>query len=333
MMVPFLNPLINFPKIDFLAIGVRVACGLAVLTALALWVLLMVACWRWLQKRHQQVFSLKLVSQSNLDVAYRLKVELNGLEKKVKSFWREDGEVLKPTTLKEVSYVDEKLPEFTSKEKQAKPKPGAKKQSAIGKEAKKVSTFANLIANISTVLAELLPGSLKKPFQTVASNIRQGQKSVSEVKAEKTHLEGAVNRLGKDAGSLGSMTKGQGQSSGGGASTASSDQLARRLVITEYKVTETRSFAPTEASDYQLVIRPRDILKSVSGPFTLTSQPVEAKDFPAYGEVSACTLSGQLDIRPVSAGAVVLWTIGGLGLLALEAWGCVSLIRWLLLFL
>lgn len=329
--------------IDWKAVGVVALCVLAAALALALWAGCGWGAWLFLRKKQQVIFPLHITSRSNLAAQYQIRAELGGLEKAVKSFWEQDGQRLPLTARKHYSYVQEELPQ-----QRALPATdhaaGASLTGAAAKEKKKasqglkkVSVVTNLVASISGVLAGILPGAAKTPFREVNTTIRAQQQKVAAGKADVNHLQATkrsldhdTKRLGEAAGvkpAGGQRDNGSGQGDNGGGQ-AEAHTTGQRLVVTETPVTETARVAPGVSSVCQLIIRPKNPLRSLAGIFQVTVQPVELKEFPLYGPLPVRTLAAEVKIEANNLQRVLFASLV-LAVGALSAWGASALIGWL----
>lgn len=326
-----LLPYIEFLASKWVSYAILAACVLLALLALAVAGLCILGGWFGLRRKQQAAYSMQLGSESNLETAFELKVNLDGLEKKVIPFWLQDGRKLVPKTIKHYSYVEEVLPAPVPAKKPFLKKKSSKAQDQVKEGYQKVNGIANLVANISGALASLLPGSLKKPFRAINDSIRQEQKSVSRVKGEADRvksttrsLDSNVKRLGKTTG-VNPAVKSEGEAN-------SEKERGRRLVVSEVKMVETQAFQPGQTSTLTLILRPRNPLKLLVGKFLLTSRPVEVKEFPIYGRDPAQTLSGEVNIRRLPTIYLFLFAAFCAGALALNAWWGLLSIQWLLQF-
>ncbi len=321
---------VTAPVLHILAL---VGCGLAVLAASALWIYLLLLGWRWLQRKFAQTLALKLSSQGNLAMPFQLRVELNGLEKKVRLVWLQDGEPLKFTTIQKTTYVDEVLPASQPKGKPAQKAKPAKKN-ALGQEYQKVNKFANLLASIASTLAALLPGPLKGPLASFAGTIRKEQAALGQVKADKDRvtssarmLDSNVKQLGNAAGKK-KTVKPRAQESAE-VSTGLPEGLSRRLIAQEIPVVFTRPLEPRESSQCKLVILPRAPFRGLSGDLLICALPVEQKESPAYGVLQDQALPGKVEIKAPAFIYPAVYGLFGLASLAVNAAWCLRLVQWL----
>ncbi len=322
-------------EIHWLHILALMGCALAVLVALALWVLSMALGWRGLQRKCQQTLALKLSSESNLATPFQLRVEMNGLEKKVRLIWLQDGERLKFTIIQKATYIEEALPPVVAPQKGKQPRQAKPaKKSAIEQEYQKVSKFANLLASIASTLASLLPGSLKGPFANFAASIRKEQQAVGQVKADKDRvtssakmLDSNVKQLGSAAGKKKTTQPGAKEASGGGGGF--SEGTSRRLIAHQIRVVFTRPLEPREISQCTLIIRPRAPFRDLTGDCQIAGLPVEAKEFPAFGVLKNQVLNGRVDIKAPASIYLALYGLLCAASLTANAVWCFYVVQWL----
>lgn len=333
MMLSISQPWFERMAVDWGEVGIWAACVLGALLALALWGGSVWAGWQGLRRKQQVVFPLRLTSQSNLPIRYRLRVELGGLQKSVGAFWQQDGVRLPGLTIKHYRYVQETPPPKPVPVKGKTAPKTAKKPGEAQAGAKKVGSIANLVASITGTLAALLPGPLKAPFRAINTAIRERQKEISLAKAEVNHLQSSTRSIDRDLKRLGNTAgvkgAGNGSKAAGAAGASADEEDYRRVITTEIPVTETIEFDPGESGLCQLILRPTNPLRSVSGSFQVESQPVELKEYPIYGIIPSATLSADLNIQAVRL-YQVLFALLVLGVGALCVWGGVAWIRWLL---
>ncbi len=322
-------------SIPWLHILALIGCGLVILAALAIFIFSMVLGWRGLQRKCAQTLALKLSSQSNLPVSYRLRVELNGLEQKVRLVWRQDDQRLKFTTFQKTTYVEEALSAPKSPAGKRKPKPKGGGKTAVEQEYQKVNKFANLLASIASTLASLLPGPLKGPFSSFAGTIRKEQAAVGQVKADKDRVTSSTKMLDSNIKQLGKVTGQQKnvQQPGGkeatGESAAFPEGLSRRLIAHSIPVVFTRPLEPQEISYCELQILPRLPFRSLSGDCQITSLPVEQKEFPAYGVLEQSALPGRVEIKAPAWFYPALYGLLGIASLTVNFTWCAYVVRWL----
>lgn len=326
--------LIHYLAFPWVRVAVTAACVLAALLALFLFVLCVLAGIAALRRKQQARYPINLTSECNLPVTFQLNVELNGLQKTVKTLWSRDGKRITPKIIKHTSYVETDLPaqaaptaKATSKRPPKKKAP-SKEQQALQEGEKKVSTLANLVASIAGGLAAILPGKLKTPFRAINAGIREQQKTVSQTKADVEHLKSTTRTLGSNVERLGSETGVNGAN--GGHPSQPAEKKGRLLVVTKTEVTETHSFAPGETSQYELVLRPYHLFQPIAGKFCITSQPVETKEYPLYGSLPPQTLVGDLNIQALPGLYLAFFILYCAVCLAIHTGWCMILIRWLL---
>ncbi|MEA4906747.1 MAG: hypothetical protein VB089_03960 [Anaerolineaceae bacterium] len=299
-----------------------------------------------LRKRQAVELPVKITSQCNLETVFQFKIDLGELEKRVKVAWLWNEGALPVKTIQQVRYVEEALPET------ALPRPGEETASPAGspdgkalqkqgaaarKQYQAASGLANILANIGASLAAILPAPLNAPFKRLETAIRQGQKGVSDATAAPRRMQASVHSLESNVKRLGGKP-GQTQATAstgapvGEAQAAVAEMPARRAVTYAYQVTETFPLAPAESQSYRLVFRPQNPFRAWSGPFEVTSQPVELKDLPSPALLKTAQLAGEVDIEAIPW----LWKGGlailGLAWLALNAWWSAALVQWLLHF-
>jgi hypothetical protein len=314
--------------------GIIALCILAGLLALALWAACVWAAWIYLRRKQQVVFPLVISSRSNVYTNYQMRVEMGGLEKFVQAFWEQDGERLSPSILKQYSYEQEPLPEpvaATTGKRSGKIGLPDKEKKKAQEGVKKVNLITSLVANISGVLAGLLPGSMKTPFREVNTAIREQQQKVSGVKADVSHVQSSTRSLNTDVRRLGDATgvkPGGGNGGGAGGKTA---EVGQRLVVNEIPVTDTRVLEPGQSDLCNLVVSPVNPLRNLEGDLRVITQPLEIKEFPLYGSLPVQTLSANVKIKSEVLQRVLF---AGLVLVsgALCIWGASALVSWLWLF-
>lgn len=339
-MMPFyLHPCASLIASSWRSAGFTALCILAGLLALALWLGCVWVGWLFWSRKQQVIFPLRITSRSNVFTQFQMRVDLGNLEKAIQTVWKQNDQVLPPAVLKQYSYVQEALPQPASPGEASLSKTGNKKPPINEKEkqkakqgVQKVNLISNLVASISGMLAGILPGAMKTPFREVNSAIRDQQKKVAAAKAEVNHVQSTSRSLNQDVKRLGEATgvKNNGAAASGkpGGNGPAQTDSGRRLVVSETPVTETAVLEPGESGLFELILRPRNPLRSLEGDFRVKTQAVEIKEFSLYGSLPARTLSAHVKIqsenlqRALFAGLVV---VSG----ALCAWGASELIGWL----
>ncbi len=319
-------------KINVLHVLALIGCGLIVLAALGAWVYSMFLGWRGLQRKVQQTLALKLSSVSNLDTPFQLRVELNGLEKKVRLIWLQDGARLKWTTIQKATYIEEALPAPSPKGKSA-PRAKNPKKDAVMQEYQKVNKFANLLASIASTLASLLPGTLKEPFAQFAASIRKEQQAVGKVKADKDRMTSSAKMLDNNVKQLGKQNgKKNGRAGADGAASGGSgvpETLSRRLIAHEIPVVFTRPLEPRETSRCSLIVQPRVPFRALSGDCRIASLPVEQKEYPAFGVLKDRVLRGRVELKAPTFIYMALFGLLCVVSLAVNSAWCLYVVQWL----
>jgi hypothetical protein len=328
--------------------------------AIIIWCLFVILLWSIYQRKRQASFLIEMENRGNVDTPLQFNIELGDLAKKVKASWWTDNKRQSPKSIQQVSFEEEIVPAESAPPSAAAPSPSndkkkeekKKKTEETKKKAKeKAGVFKGIlqaVASLSSGLAAILPGDLKKPFKALASSIQKTQSSATYVMSEPERLAASgkqmqanVRRLKNPTGPQyqkkpGQTTSAQAATGAKGATTPVAVQTTtkvRRRITKTIQLIETRLLNPAEKVVYKLILRPNNPFGRLSGLFSITSLPLEYDDFPSYNKIMPQSLTGNLEIKRISAGLIVLFVFTCLFILALTVGGAVAMAGWLRIFL
>jgi len=157
-----------------------------------------------------------------------------------------------------------------------------------------------------------------------------GRQVQSNVKRLKNPTGPYIQKLGKPASSSQTAAVGGATSSTAAVPTA---KKVRHIIIKTIQMVETRLLNPAEKIIYTLIFKPNNPFISINGAFTVLSQQLEYDDFPSYNEIKPQSLTGELEIRRVAAGFIVLFVIACFILLVFAVGASLLAAGWLKGFL
>jgi hypothetical protein len=330
----------------------------AISAAVMIWCLCVLLLWLLYQRKQEVSFTIQMENTGNVETPLQVKVDLGKLAKGVKVFWWTNNQRQRTKSIPLVSFVDEVLPPSAKPAPVVTPAPAQKKSEKQKKESPGVKDKAEekfgmlkgvayAVASISSGLATILPGPLKKPFKALATNIQRTQSNASQVMSEPERLATSGRQMKANVKRLknpgGAPKPGQASSSQAAANptvAASSvqqvgqvERRVRRKITRTIQVIETRLLNPAEKVIYRLVFRPNNPFARWAGPFAISSQQLEYDDFPSYNEIKPRLLEGNLEIRRMSAVFIVLFLFVCLFILVFNMWCSLALVQWLRGFL